>query len=170
MSLVGATNARHRTLTISYIVHHALGTSAIPSSLLGGQATGTDGARTSPKSRHWRWYAMVERPSRRAGRETTMSRMQNAVSAPAIPRRADPYREQDQPRFRFRRVASGNPAAYPAVLDENGSAHVLDHGGTETYWLIGESSSRTTGSPPHHDGQHRGQILKAARVVHLCPP
>lgn len=68
-----------------------------------------------------------------------MSRIQNAVTAPAIPRRADPYRDKTSLEFRFRaRRFEQIQRMIQDILDENGSAHILDLGGTETYWLIGE--------------------------------
>ncbi len=91
----------------------------------------------------------------RAGRGDDDDRMQNAVSAPAIPRRADPYRDKTNLDSVSGRVASGNPALIPAVLDENGSAHSSITEAPRPTGSSARSSSRTTGSPPHHDGHTR---------------
>ena len=58
--------------------------------------------------------------------------------------RSDPYRDRSSLEFRFRsRRFAGVQRLIEAILAEQGHAHILDLGGTETYWLIGEEFVRT---------------------------
>jgi hypothetical protein len=55
------------------------------------------------------------------------------------PAKADPYRNKASLEFGFRaRRFAEVRRLIQAVLDEKGSAEILDLGGTEKYWLIGE--------------------------------
>ncbi|MDP3895427.1 MAG: SAM-dependent methyltransferase, partial [Mesorhizobium sp.] len=55
------------------------------------------------------------------------------------PARADPYRDSGSLEFRFRaRRFREVRRLIEAVLAEKGHAEILDLGGTETYWRIGE--------------------------------
>lgn len=55
------------------------------------------------------------------------------------PVKADPYRDSRSIEFRFRaRRFARIRAMIQTILDEKGQADILDLGGTETYWRIGE--------------------------------
>ena len=57
--------------------------------------------------------------------------------------RSDPYQDRSSLEFRFRsRRFAGVQRLIEAILAEQGHAHILDLGGTETYWLIGEEFVR----------------------------
>lgn len=61
----------------------------------------------------------------------------------AGPVKADPYRDRTSIEFRFRAGRFARvQALIQAILDERGRARILDLGGTETYWLIGEEFIR----------------------------
>lgn len=64
----------------------------------------------------------------------------------SVPRRADPYTNPLSREFGFRRRRFAQvERLIQAVLNERGRARILDLGGTESYWLIGEEFLRRNG-------------------------
>jgi hypothetical protein len=70
-----------------------------------------------------------------------MSAIQNSLTAAVAkgPARADPYTNSHSLEFKLRKKRFENiQALIEKVLDEKGSANIVDLGGTETYWRIGK--------------------------------
>jgi hypothetical protein len=60
-----------------------------------------------------------------------------------VPARADPYQNRESLEFRLRaRRFAKIEALIESILSEKGHCDILDLGGTETYWLIGEEFVR----------------------------
>lgn len=68
---------------------------------------------------------------------------QAALDAGAAPRRADPYQNRTSLEFGFRRKRFAEvERLIGAALAERGRARIVDLGGTQAYWLIGEDFIR----------------------------
>lgn len=75
--------------------------------------------------------------------------MSDTTTAIEAPIGRDPYSDRNSLEFKFRsRRFAKVQELIEAALAERGEARILDLGGTETYWLIGEDFIR----------QHRGKI------------
>ena len=72
-----------------------------------------------------------------------MTAVQSTAGTIASPVKADPYADRQSLEFRFReRRFQRIRQMIQSILDKTGHCSIIDLGGTETYWLIGEEFIR----------------------------